>query len=104
MATHIFDIDGTLVEWHTNKWLPGAKEMLVELWKNGHDIVLITMRGPQDNGTEWSMTRTQETICKELDELGVFHTILFGKSSPRILYDDNPIYVNRRNTNQPWSV
>jgi FMN phosphatase YigB (HAD superfamily) len=102
MTTHIFDIDGTLVKWHTNEWLPGAKEMLINLWEGGHDIVLITMRGPQDNAKEWSMVRTQETIGKELDDLGIVYIILFDRSSPRILHDDNAISLDRRQTNQPW--
>ena len=102
MATHIFDIDGTLVHYHTNTWLPGAKEMLINLWKGGHDIVLITMRGPQDDTEEWSMNRTVETILKELDDIGLGYIILFNHSSPRILHDDNAISLDQRHTNQPW--
>jgi len=29
MAEHIFDIDGTLVNYHDNSWIDGAKEMLL---------------------------------------------------------------------------
>lgn len=102
MATHIFDIDGTLLNWHTNEWIEGAKEKLMELNENGHDIILITMRGKQDHGTEWSIENTKNTLLKELDQLGIAYTIIFGVQSPRILHDDRPIYLDQRKTNQKW--
>ena len=103
MATHIFDIDGTVVEYHTNNWLDGAKENIVQLHKQGHQIVFITMIGEHDSGTEWSIERTKETILKELNDLGVRYTVLFGFSSPRIIHDDSPVFANKRTTNESWS-
>ena len=30
----IFDIDGTIVNYHTNKWIEGAKEYIINLYNN----------------------------------------------------------------------
>jgi len=102
MATHIFDIDGTLVHYHTGHWLEGAKENILNLFTSGHKIVLITMRGVHDNGTLWSIENTKNTILKDLDELNIKYIILFGMDSPRIIHDDSPIYLDKRETNQLW--
>lgn len=100
--THIFDIDGTLVKYHTNEWLEGALEYLQKLSREGHHIVLITMRGPQDEGTEWSIQNTMSTIIKDLFDRGIENTVLWGHPSPRILHDDAPIELDQRTTNQKW--
>lgn len=102
MATHIFDIDGTIVNYHTSEWLDGAKEMLSTLYNEGHDIILITMRGKQDEGTIWSIENTEKTILSDLLSLGITFRIFFGVQSPRILHDDSPIYLDERKTNQPY--
>ncbi len=102
MATHIFDIDGTIVNYHTSEWLEGAKEMLFDVYANGNDIIFITMRGEQDEGTIWSIENTKNTILKELDKMGIRYRIFFGVQSPRILHDDSPIYLDQRRTNQNW--
>ena len=101
MAAQIFDIDGTIVDYHTNTWIEGAKEFIIGLYRNGHDIIFITMRGPQDDGTEWSMENTIK-ILKDLDDVGVKYRILFNVQSPRVVFDDGGIYVERRVTNQKY--
>ena len=102
MATHIFDIDGTIVNYHTSEWLDGAKEMLFEAYAHGDEIIFITMRGEQDVGTIWSIQNTKDTILKDLDDMGIKYRIFFGVQSPRILHDDSPIYLDQRQTNQPY--
>jgi len=102
MAAHIFDIDGTIVNYHTSEWLEGAKELLVGIHNAGHQIIFITMRGEHDEGTIWSIENTKNTILKDLDELGVKYTIIFGVQSPRIVYDDSELILNKRKTNQPY--
>ena len=102
MAAHIFDIDGTIVNWHTSEWLPGSIETLVDLNNEGHDIIFITMRGIQDANTIWSIDNTKNTILKDLDNLGVKYEIIFGVQSPRILHDDSEIHLDKRRTNQIW--
>lgn len=102
MATQFFDIDGTLVIYHTNKWINGAKESIINYYRNGDKIILITMRGPQDLNEEWSIDRTKETILKELDELGINYIIIFDVDSPRVLHDDSVCFLDKRITNQEW--
>lgn len=103
MAAHILDIDGTIVNYHTSEWLEGAKEKLLQLYGDGHQIIFITMRGDQDEGTIWSVENTKRTILKDLDDMGIKYRIIFGVQSPRILHDDSPIYIDQRFTNQKWN-
>lgn len=98
MSTYIFDIDGTILNYHTNKWLPGAKEKLIKLHSKGHQILFITMRGPQDEGTVWNMKDTTDI----LNTLGIPYRVVFGVDSPRILIDDSKIDLIRRKRNQSW--
>jgi len=102
MAAHIFDIDGTLVDYHTSEWLNGALDTLFKLNACGDNIILITMRGIQDANTIWSIENTKATILKDLDEMKIKYTIIFGVQSPRILHDDSEIYLDKRYTNQPY--
>jgi len=98
MATHIFDIDGTLVEYHTSKWLPSALEMLKELYKAGDQIILVTMRGKQDEGTDWSIENTDLL----LKDIGIPYTILYSVSSPRYMHDDSKGAFLHHKTNESW--
>jgi hypothetical protein len=101
MGTQIFDIDGTIVNYHTNDWIVGAKELIIKLFHEGNQIILITMRDEiRDKGEIWSVENTKTTILKDLDESGIKYIILFGISSPRTLHDDSLITVDRRRTNQ----
>lgn len=103
MATHIFDIDGTLVGFHTNQWLDGAKEHLLRLSNDGHQIILITARNERnDNGTIWSPESTRKTLLKDLDECNINYRILFDVSSPRILFDDTPCKAITRKKDSKW--
>lgn len=102
METHIFDLDGTLVKYHTNEWLPGALEHLKELSDRGDYILIITMRGPQDDDKEWSIDKTIETVIYDLQEQGIAHDIIMNVPSPRHLYDDNDIFAHKRKTDQSW--
>lgn len=102
-GAHIFDIDGTIVDYHTSEWLEGAKEFIVKLYETNEQIIFITMRGPQDEGTIWSVENTKNTILKDLDDLGVKYTIIFGVQSPRIIHDDSQVYLDQRQTNQIYT-
>jgi len=89
MGTHIFDIDGTIVNYHTNEWIDGAKELIIKLFRKGNQIIFITMRDEiRDKNEIWSVENTKNIILKDLDDWGVKYTILFNVSSPRIIYDD----------------
>ena len=48
MSAHIFDIDGTIVNWHTSEWLPGAIDTLVELIMFGYNHMTDSMNEYQD--------------------------------------------------------
>lgn len=104
IETHIFDIDGTIVEFHTNKWLPGALEFIKMVAAKGDKIIFITRRNNDfDDDKIWSPEATRKTILKELDDLGIKYEIIFGSYSPRIFHDDNIVFVDKRNTNQSWN-
>lgn len=102
MAAHIFDIDGTIVDYHTSEWLTGALETIIRLYNEGHNIIFITMRDVQDTNTIWSVENTKATILKDLDDMGIKYNIIFGVQSPRILHDDSEIYLDKRHTNQQY--
>lgn len=103
MSTYIYDIDGTLVKYHTNDWLPGALESLIQHKINGHRIILITMRDHiRDFGKEWSPQRTEETILKDLRENGISYDILYNVPSPRVIYDDSDVSAIKRKQNERW--
>lgn len=40
--TFIFDLDGTLVKFHTNEWIEGVLDRLEELSNSGHRIIIVT--------------------------------------------------------------
>jgi FMN phosphatase YigB (HAD superfamily) len=103
MAAYFFDIDGTLVKYHTNIWLEGAREYINELYSQGNQIHFITMRDSlRDFGKEWSPKRTEETILKDLDEDGVKYKITYDVQSPRTIYDDSNCYAIKRKQNDKW--
>ena len=90
MATHFFDLDGTIVDYHTNNWIFGAKELLIRLFNEGNQIIFITMRDEfRDKNEIWSVENTKNTILKELDEVGIKYIIIYNVSSPRIIHDDS---------------
>ena len=95
MAAFFIDIDGTIVNYHTSEWLPLAKEKLITLNSQGHQIYFITMRGPQDEGTQWSVENTH----KLLSELSFGYNLITGVHSPRFLIDDNSIGAINTPTN-----
>lgn len=102
MAAHFFDIDGTIVNYHTSEWLDGAKEHIYNLYKNGDQIIFITMRcDERDLNTIWSVENTK-ILLKDLEDMGVKYQIIFNVHSPRIIHDDSPIYLDQRKRNQIW--
>ena len=98
MAAFIFDIDGTLVDWHTNDWMPGALEMLRELKQEGHQIIFTTMRGHQDIDKLWSI----ENTLPLLEQLGIEYRILFGVPSPRMIIDDSSVHAMNVKGTKEW--
>jgi len=89
MAAFIFDIDGTLVKYHTNEWLPGAKEMLVRLFCDGNQLIFTTMRGSHDAGKEWSVENTNILLESLMQEFQLKFRVLYGVAGGRTLVDDD---------------
>jgi len=98
MATYIFDLDGTLVEYHTNRFLPGALDMLKAKSAEKHRIIVITMRAERDRDEEWSIDNT----VKLFNESGVNVTLLVDVPAPRMLIDDMKPTAIHRELNQEW--
>jgi hypothetical protein len=99
MAALFFDIDGTVVHFHTNEWLPGVKERLCKLAEAGHQVIFVTMRGPQDEGTAWSVAATQAL----LEQLPFKYHLLTGVGQPRLLIDDGTPIAVQAKTDDPTS-
>ncbi len=98
MATHIFDIDGTIVNFHTNVLLLGFKKFVQKLSAEGHRIIFITQRGKKSEDPCWGIDNTY----KVLDSLGIKYEVLFDYTSPRIIYNDMNDIVIKRDMNQHW--
>ena len=97
MASHLFDLDGTVLEYHKNKWLPGAREYICQLIYEGHWVGFWTMRGPQDIGQEWSIPNTKAFLVEQgLGDL----PIMFGVPWDRHIYDDQDCYAHKLDTDQ----
>ena len=100
MAAYFFDIDGTIVNYHTNDFIKGAAEMLRKLSSRGHQINFMTMRGPQDAEKEWSMEKTKDL----LDSIGIEYRVMYGVKSPRIFVDDRANSLIHHKKDQEWKT
>ena len=96
--THIFDLDGTLLHFQTQEWLPGALEILEAIHKHGDKILFITARGPHDEGKAWSIRATEKVLA----QLTVPYQIVYNVPGPRILHDDLPGGFDLHPFNGPW--
>ena len=99
MAALFFDIDGTVVHYHTNKWLPGAYDKLCDLARQGHEIIFVTMRGKQDQDQEWNVPNTQRLLAQLPFQYQLIHSL----SQPRVLIDDGtPKVFPTRTDSASW--
>ena len=100
MSAYFFDIDGTVVKYHTSEWLPGAVEMLTNLVIDGHEIIFTTMRARgRDDGKEWSVSNTEKLLSK----LPFKYRVLYDVYSERIIVDDKPKGgLIHHKQNSPW--
>lgn len=102
MAASFIDLDGTVLRYHTSEFLPGVADRLTAYVAAGNQVYFISMRGPQDAGTEWSVEKT----------LAVLNTLPFpvvfisGVQSPRTVIDDTPPAAVHAITNdaRSWDV
>lgn len=98
--TYFIDLDGTVLINRKTKFAPGAKILLRTLAKRGHKIVLISERGPQDEGTDCSMEATKQFFI----DMGYGHIpIAFGVQPGRIIVDDTAGAFVYHRQNRDWS-
>ena len=86
MSAYFVDLDGTLFEFGTNILLPGARDFLNFIKKNGHQLILTTRRGD-----EWEPGHvfSEEDTLKALKDLNIeYDNIIFKIDSPRIIVND----------------
>lgn len=97
--TYFIDLDGTLLYHHKNKFCAGAKHLLRLLEKKGHQLILITQRGPQDDDEEWSMVNTK----RYFEDMGFGHLhIAFGVQPGRVIIDDTAGAYVYHKQNKHW--
>jgi hydroxymethylpyrimidine pyrophosphatase-like HAD family hydrolase len=92
MAAFFFDIDGTLLNYHTQEWVPGAKELLSSLREQGDTVILITARDTHDAGKPWSIEETERVM----KEAGFSFQIIYGVPWDRHIIDDYRCYAHNR--------
>lgn len=98
MAAYFFDLDGTLVAYHTSSWLPGVVDRLTDLSRAGHQLYIMTMRErDRDAGTAWSVEHTEVL----LQTLPFAVSLLLNVASPRVLVDDTKPEAVLATTNNP---
>jgi len=97
--TYFIDLDGTILYYHKNKFCAGAKVLLKTLQRRGHMVVLITQRGPQDAGQEWSVENTKRFF----QDMGFGHLpIAFGVQPGRVIVDDTAGAYVYHKQNKHW--
>ncbi len=101
MATLISDLDGTVFEFQTNNWLPGAIESLLKFQNAGHSIIFITNRSGDEVLYGNHPMGPQNTV-KILREFFPNCSVIFGSQSPRILANDFGVACINHKTNAPF--
>ncbi len=92
MASTIVDLDGTILQWGTNDFLPGAYEALRAFVDRGNELVFITQRPRAGN----------EEVVGMLGGYFPDAPILFGFTSPRILINDQGAVAENHPANGAW--
>ena len=99
MSAYFLDLDGTLFSHGTNELLPGARELLDELQRRGHQVVFTTYRS---SSFALGEPLNDQATLKALADLGIeYHGIVFGVRSPRVLVNDDGASAFERTTNEP---
>lgn len=98
-----FDLDNTLCTGKPYEFavpFPGIKELLIELKKNGHTIIIQTARGM---GSAYSnpgicVKNIGKITLDQLDDWGfVYDEIYFGKPNADIFVDDKAFHASKMN-------
>lgn len=91
MAAFFVNLDGTTFYFGTNNFLPNARESLLRLLEDGHQIVFTTQRGDAVEAR------------KVLKQAGLNGVILTGVQSPRVVINDAGAHAVNHKTDAPWS-
>ncbi len=98
MAALISDLDGTIFDWGTEKFLPGAHEELARFCSvDGNQLIFVTQRSSQN----WSepLSRTELYLKRFFPGC----VVIFGISSPRILVNDAGAVAINHPKNSAWN-
>ncbi len=90
MAAFFIDLDGTTFYFGTDNFLPNARENLLKLIQEGHQIVFTTQRDD---------ARSARSVLKKS---GIDCVILTGVQSPRIVINDAGAHAINHVTDAPW--
>jgi hydroxymethylpyrimidine pyrophosphatase-like HAD family hydrolase len=90
MAAFFIDLDGTIFRFGTEEFLPNARESLLKLLQDGHQIVFTTLRGDAVEAR------------KVLRKAGLNCIILTGVQSPRVVINDSGAHAIDHVTDAPW--
>ena len=92
MASHLVDLDGTLLISSTQDLADGARKFLDDIQERGDDLIIVTRRGDREFAGHPIFSK--EATLKALRENGVeFQSIVFDATSPRTVYDDSGCFA-----------
>lgn len=87
MAAYFIDLDGTVLKWGKNEFLPGALEMLRNIKKQGHQIFFTTYRGPHYPVGHFMHPTAIVSFLKS--HKVEYDDIIYGVESPRVIINDD---------------
>ncbi len=87
------DLDGTIFNWGSNDFLPGAVTLIKAILKDGNQIIFTTQR-PSAIGVDLALKR------EGITGLPILSQIL----NPRLVVNDAGAYAHDHLQNAPWSA
>lgn len=88
------DLDGTVFNWGTNDFLPGAVAMIEVLKSHGIQIIFVTQR------------ESAEGVVQALKREGISgpHTVLACVMNPRTVANDQGAFAHLHEQDTPWDA
>jgi hydroxymethylpyrimidine pyrophosphatase-like HAD family hydrolase len=88
------DLDGTIFDWGTNNFLPGAVAMIEVLKSQGCQIIFVTQR------------ESAEGVAQALRHEGIPgpHNVFSGILNPRVVVNDQGAGAHYHEQNTPWNA
>ncbi len=96
MAAIFADLDGTVFDWGSNDFLPGAYEHLKAFQDDGNQLIFVTQRD-----MDWiePLAHTERFLKRHFPDC----VVLFGVTSPRVLINDQGAVAINHKKNAPWN-